>query len=394
MLSSIWGFVKSAGFMAVVALVSFVVAIYVGFYYEKQGNISIELMQPTKVLDIHQAVGGLSISYNGEELRTAKKNLWLINVTIKNTGNAVIRKGDFDDSSLLTLRVSGGEVVEKPTIITDSVYLKDNIKPRISNDSLVFNPVIIEPDEKFRVSFFVLGSENSSPVISLVGKVAGVKGFDILKMSGDSQTESFWSEVFTTSKWWYQIIRVFVYAFLCLILMALLAMSLSIPSDIISARRKNKEKSIRSVKVNDYKPEEDISLQRKTLLDFYVAGGVEKLGFADACFKIADDRKKLFLKLRNYGVNNDEFIHEIIKALCPVRYTLKSTYEEMRKKKLISDNYYVDPLYLDEFEQICEHLNVDINEFHKRKFSGKRTEMHEGYNNETLMDKLVDLNKE
>ncbi|HHB0583176.1 TPA: hypothetical protein ACONTJ_006148, partial [Escherichia coli] len=150
------------------------------------------------------------------------------------TGNAVIRKGDFDDSSLLTLRVSGGEVVEKPTIITDSVYLKDNIKPRISNDSLVFNPVIIEPDEKFRVSFFVLGSENSSPVISLVGKVAGVKGFDILKMSGDSQTESFWSEVFTTSKWWYQIIRVFVYAFLCLILMALLAMSLSIPSDIIS----------------------------------------------------------------------------------------------------------------------------------------------------------------
>lgn len=176
--------------------------------------------------------------------------------------------------------------------------------------------------------------------------------------------------------------------------MALLAMSLSIPSDIISARRKNKEKSIRSVKVNDYKPEEDISLQRKTLLDFYVAGGVEKLEFADACFKIADDRKKLFLKLRNYGVNNDEFIHEIIKALCPVRYTLKSTYEEMRKKKLISDNYYVDPLYLDEFEQICEHLNVDINEFHKRKFSGKRTEMHEGYNNETLMDKLVDLNKE
>lgn len=392
MLNSLWRFVKSAGFMAIVALVSFGVAIYASFYYEKQGQISVELMQPTKVLDIHQAVGGLSISYGGEELRTAKKNLWLINATIKNTGNAVIRKGDFDDSSLLTLRISGGEVVEKPTLITDSTYLKDNLKPKVSNDTIVFNPIIIEPDEKFLVSFFVLGSEKSSPVISLAGKVAGVKGFDILEMSGDVKTKSIWSELFTTSKWWYQIIRAFAYAFLCLILMALIAMSLSIPGDFFSKRRKNKEESLRRIEANEYKPEEDISIQRKALLDFYVSGGNEKLASVDACFKVASNRNKLFLKLKDYGVNEDEKLtRTIIKALCSLNYRLETTYEEMCKKKLILGDYEVDPLSLDEFDQICKYFNIDLDEYRKRMAFERRAKLHGvTHRDEILMRQLTD----
>lgn len=396
MINSLWRFVKSAGFMAIVALVSFGVAIYASFYYEKQGQISVELMQPTKVLDVHQAVGGLSISYGGEELRTAKKNLWLINTTIKNTGNAVIRKGDFDDSSLLTLKISGGEVVEKPTLITDSTYLKDNVKPKVTNDTIVFNPIIIEPDEKFLVSFFVLGSEKSSPAISLVGKVAGVKGFNILEMSGDTKTKSIWSELFTTSKWWYQIIRAFAYAFLFLILMALLAMSLSIPGDFFSKRRKNKEQTLRRIESNEYKPEEDISIQRKSLLDFYVSGGGEKLASVDACFKIASNRKKLFLKLKDYGVNEDEKLtRTIIKALCPLNYRLEKTYEEMCRKKLILGDYEVESLSLDEFEQICKYFNVDLNEYRKKMAFERRAKVHGGdHRDEIIMRQLTDAREE
>lgn len=377
MLSSLWQFVKSAGFMAVVALVSFGVAIYASFYYDKQGQISVELTQPTKVLDIHEAVGGLSISYDGEELRTAKKNLWLINATIKNTGNAVIRKGDFDDSSLLTLKISGGEVVEKPTLITDSTYLKDNIKPKVINDTIVFNPIIIEPDEKFLVSFFVLGSEKLSPVISLAGKVAGVKGFNVLEMSDDTKSQSIWNELFTTSKWWYQIIRAFAYAFLCLILMALLVMSLSIPGDFFSKRSKSKEESLRRIEADEYKPDEDISIQRKALLDFYVGGGVGKLASVEDCFKIASDRKKLFLKLKDYGVNEDEKLTSaIIKALCSLNHRLEKTYEEMCKKKLILGDYEVDLISLDELEQICKYFNIDLNDYRKRMAFERRAKIH------------------
>lgn len=392
MFNSLWQFVKSAGFMAVVALVSFGVAIYASFYYEKQGQISVELTQPTKVLDIHEAVGGLSISYDGEELRTAKKNLWLINTTIKNTGNAVIRKGDFDDSSLLTLKISGGEVVEKPTLITDSTYLKDNVKPKVINDTIVFNPIIIEPDEKFLVSFFVLGSEKLSPVISLAGKVAGVKGFNVLEMSDDTKSQSIWNELFTTSKWWHQIIRAFAYAFLCLILMALLVMSLSIPGEFFSKRSKSKVESLRRIEADEYKPEEDISIQRKALLDFYVGGGVGKLESVDACFKIANDRKKLFLKLKNYGVNEDEKLtRAIINALCSLNYRLEKTYEEMCKKKLILGDYEIDPISLDEFEQICKYFNIDLNEYRKRMFFERRAKNYGmTHRDEVIMRQLTD----
>lgn len=369
MFNSLWKFVKSTGFMAVVALVSFVVAIYTSFYYEKQGNLSIELMQPTKVLDIHQAVGGLTISYGGEELRTAKKNLWLINVTLKNNGNAVIRKSDFDNSSLLSINISDGSIVEKPTLLTESNYLKENLKPRVEGSSLVFNPVIIEPDDKFSVSFFVLGNENSSPIVSSDGKIAGIKNVHIIEMSGDSKDESFWSNVFSTNKWWYQIVRAFSYGFLSIILMALFAICISVPGDFFETRRSKRDKAFRRDETNKYKPDEPISIQRKALLEFYIDGGVSKLAEVDACFKIFENRKDLYFKLKNNGLrDNDKLIHMIIISMSPLQSHLSITYNEMRKRKIIPKNYDSEDVFVDEFKSITECFEINIDEFNKKKF--------------------------
>lgn len=382
--------------MALLAILGFALAIYVGFFNDKQGNITIEIMQPTKVLDIHQVVGGLSVSYDGEELRTAKKNLWLVNATFKNDGNAVIRKSDFDDSSLLSLKVLAGSIVEKPTIITDNKYLKDNLSPYIKGDFMVFSPVIIEPNDKFIVSFFVLGGENISPTISVEGKIAGVKGINVQSMIVSESDKSFLSNVFSASNLWYQIPRLFLYGLLFVIFMALLAVFLTLPGDAVQARRKRKEKSLRRNEIAEYKPDEAISIERKLLLDLYVDGGIDALLDVESCLLLCENRNKLYNNLME-GVNPNGGldISQLVESAFPLHNFLNPLYEKMNGRRLVSESYAVSESIKLELFNIFDFLNIDLKSSRRERNARKRYEHIElSYRAEMLVREMESEVKE
>lgn len=396
MFSASWGFLKSAGFMAFLAIVGFGLAIYTGFFNDKQGNVTIEIMQPTKVLDIHQAVGGLSVSYDGEELRTAKKNLWLVSATFKNDGNAVIKKSDFDESSLLTLNVLAGSIVEKPTVITDNKYLLEHLSPYIKDNHMVFRPVIMEPNDKFIVSFFVLGSENTSPFISAEGKIAGVKGINVQKMIVSEDDKSFFINVFATNSWWYQIPRLFFYGLLFIISMALIAVCLTVPGDIMQARRKKKEKSLRRTQVSEYKPDEAISIERKLLLDLYVDDGIDELLDAESCLLLCEKRKSLYLTLTsNLQPNSGVDVAQIVESAVTLHKGLTPLYEKMKNKGLIAVDYTISESTKGEILEICDFLSIDLKTYRKNRSIQKRLERMElGHRAEILMREMESESKE
>ena len=114
--------------MAIVSIFSVGLAVYQGFFYEKRGQISIYLDPPTRVFDLHQSIGGLEVSYGGEDLRKKNETLWIVNVSIRNTGNAEIRKGDYDEQVPLGLAIDEGQIVDAPKLRTSVNYLQQNLK--------------------------------------------------------------------------------------------------------------------------------------------------------------------------------------------------------------------------------------------------------------------------
>jgi hypothetical protein len=77
-MNALWNQVKSPSFMAIVALISLIFTFYQEFR-EKQPKILIETLGIASVFNVTQQVGGLQISYGGEDLRSTQKSLWVIN---------------------------------------------------------------------------------------------------------------------------------------------------------------------------------------------------------------------------------------------------------------------------------------------------------------------------
>lgn len=82
--------------MALLAIVSFAFALFQQFY-EKRPEILVKTEAISPVLSILKPVGGLSISYAGQDLRNSGKTLWVVTATISNDGSAGIKKTDYDD---------------------------------------------------------------------------------------------------------------------------------------------------------------------------------------------------------------------------------------------------------------------------------------------------------
>lgn len=385
-----WIFLKSAGFMAIVAIVSIGLAIYLGFFYEKQGDLNVDVMQPTKVLDIHESVGGLTVSYNGQELRSSNKNLWLVSATVRNVGNAVIRKDDFDESALLTLNVVGGEIVEKPTLISESKYIKDNLSPDSNGKFISFHPVIIEPGEKFSVSFFVLGDEYSKPNVTVSGKIAGLKDIKLQEMIDSSSKVGFWEGVLGSERWWYQIIRVFIYSIAFIVFIAVAVALFSAAFDFTDGRKSKKEKDKRINELNDYKPNEAISVVRKVFSDMYLSDGVYALLSIDACLKLSAKRKSLYDKLSNNSLDFDEKgLYELVDSAHPIPKRLKENYGELVRKNVIKDIDGVGEEVKTEFDSICDYLNFNMEEFRKAKsLEEKINSIGSKYSNDVIRSEI------
>lgn len=204
-----WQFLMSKGVMAAIAFVGFALAIYSTFFYERQGHLTIVRTPPARLFDVREPVGSLEISYGGEDLRRAGKTLWVVNLLIANTGNAAIRKSDFDDLSPVGVLVSGGQIVEKPNVQSVIPYIQENARVTSDGQRLLLPALILEPGDALGISFLVLGPQSTSPELSPLGKVTGMRSLSIVGL--DRSDVAFAAQVYG-GPWTVQFARTATYS--------------------------------------------------------------------------------------------------------------------------------------------------------------------------------------
>lgn len=259
--------------MAFIAIVGFAIAIYQGFFYEKRGNISIVIDPPARVFDLHQPIGGLEVSYAGEDLRLSKKTLWILSAAIKNIGNAEIKKGDYDDQAPLGLQIDGGQLVDVPSIRTPISYLRQHFKISTGSQKIFFSPVILEPEDSVYVSFLILGPENTKPTISAFGKIAGARSVTLINAESGESTATWAQRVLGADAFWIQPVRLAIYGICGVLSIGIfVALIRVISSPFVNIQEKRKITS-RRTKIESYRKGEDLSKELRLLTDLYIFYG-------------------------------------------------------------------------------------------------------------------------
>lgn len=372
--------------MALLAILGFAIAIYQGFFYERRGNITITIDPPARVFDLHRSIGGLEVSYAGEDLRLSKKTLWILTAAIRNTGNAEIKKGDYDDQAPLGLQIDGGEIVDVPTVRTPITYLQQNFKVKTVNQKIFFSPVIVEPEDSIYISFLILGPENTRPTISAFGKIAGARSVTLINAESGASTASWVQRVIGADAFWIHPARIAFYGLCGLLsfgLLVALGIAISSPFDEI---RKKREVASRRAKIEQYQRGEDLSKELRLLTELYVSNGDWALQAMKNVLKSLQSRNKyhdqvvncfgedeldtIMQKLWPYDRNGNELISEL---------TGKNVLKFDGAKSVIQENIEL------ELTQLAEYLDVDLDKY--PKYPSLREEMERARNRHPALER-------
>jgi len=356
---SLWEIVKSPGVMAVIAILSFTFGIY-QHYYEKKPSLLIKTEAISSVFSVLQPVGGLQISYAGQDLRNSKQSLWVITSSISNDGSAVIKKNDFDDSIPFGLSVSGGQIVEAPTITSENKYLEENLKPSLQSNRIIFSPVILEPHDSFRVRLLVLGPEGANPYITGFAKIAGLQQIEYATPDAPESKKSVWAKITEADAIWIHFVRPIVYGMGGIFGLMLLTLSIAIIVIPISEFKEWKSKKDRIKQVSSYKPNEDIRWEARILGDIYIEKGGNALINIKRIIDQAEKRCQLIKEFEN--INTDGKYDQIISNETTFRnYWMV---EELKKASLLNFEG-IKPVLTNmlkrSLEDLASHLTIDLN---------------------------------
>lgn len=180
MLKGAWSAIKSPTGAAVMGIAGLLAGAYFSIYYERQGDLVVRINSLSKVIDVHQPVGGLQVTYAGENLRTSNRTLWILTATVENRGNAAVRKGDFDDDVPLGFRIAGAVPVEQPQLRSSTQYLQAQVKASARADLIAITPAVFEPGDSVQLAVLLLGPESSKPTVVASGKVAGQRTIEVV----------------------------------------------------------------------------------------------------------------------------------------------------------------------------------------------------------------------
>ena len=162
--------------------------VYLSIFYERQGELIVRVDSLSRVFDVHQPVGGLDITYAGENLRGSKRTLWVLNVSVQNRGNAAVKKGDFDEAVPLGFSAAGAVEAEQPRLTSATAYLRQNVRATAKGGQVTLTPAVFEPGDSVEMTLLLLGSEASKPQIVPSGKIAGQRAIEVVELQEEVGT--------------------------------------------------------------------------------------------------------------------------------------------------------------------------------------------------------------
>ena len=196
------GLVRRVDIKMVIAVISVMIALFFGLYQilsEDKPNISLIVLDSTNVLDVHEPVKDLSISFRGEDIQKEELNLRIITLKMVNDGEIDILQSHYDMNDTWGIEVTDGEIIEVRLVESNSEYVKSNLNPRLVKDEglIELEKIIFERGKYFVLEILVLHGKQAIPTILPFGKIAGIEEIKVSELASESEEVNFFREAFS-----------------------------------------------------------------------------------------------------------------------------------------------------------------------------------------------------
>ena len=196
-------------------------------------------MSNTPVLNVREKLPDLEVLYQGLDIAKSGKTLSVLLVRVVNRGAANLLNTHYDGRAPVGIFVGDGTLIRGELSATSNDYLAKAARLSVSDSTVTFEPVILEPGEWFLVKLLVLHGAGTQPSVASRGKIAGMHDIGVVLPSPESDKEGFWYRVFSGSATT-QLVRLTVYfvgGVLCVI--AIIFPGIAI-SDYLTKKRRSK----------------------------------------------------------------------------------------------------------------------------------------------------------
>ena len=268
------------------------ITIYIEFFRTDEPIIQYEVIGNTSILELREDVSKLKIIYDDLDIKEQKKALTVISFRVKNDGRKPLLKTHYDENAPLGFIVNSGKIITSEKDSSSNAYLQKTLQVTIQDENKVlFSEVIIDPGENFVIKTLILHEESIAPIISPIGKIAGLNRIKVSNLFSDEQEQSFWKDVFHGSIF-VHLIRIPVYFFGFIFSIILIFAPIAIASEKLENRKQNKI-------INQFKTytKTEIDPKYEAIFEAYRTFGLKSLEYARDTISNEDKLKSAFSEL-------------------------------------------------------------------------------------------------
>lgn len=148
---------------------------------EKRPRVAFTIVNEANVLDVHQSMQDLSITFRGEDLQNRNLNLRILTIRLENTGDVDILQGQYDQTEPWGFAITNGRLVEVRVKGSNSDYLRHAIRPALRDNVAYLAKTILERGRYVSLEALVIHSKGSDPTVHPFGKIAGIDKLEVLR---------------------------------------------------------------------------------------------------------------------------------------------------------------------------------------------------------------------
>ncbi|MGD9581601.1 MAG: hypothetical protein AB7V50_09530 [Vampirovibrionia bacterium] len=319
------------------------------FYIKDKPQINYKIINEVNVFDLKKPLEGLSILFEGENLRKNNLNLKVITIEIQNVGNIDITENMYANKCNWGLQIKNADILQARVLKTTDTYLDDFFKiHQVDKNTLNFSKVIFETQKKITLEFLVIHKKDKVPNVKAFGKIVGLdnKSFEEIKTSeflNNSVAKGFWFQLIEGN--------IFVHLLRFLMYIVIFIVSLVLISLIITSIIKiytcigEKHRELKAKKLKQLR--NDPSINEKALNLF---------------IKLYIEEDLTYLKNINYILTNKKVLNNIFKNLLERIKEQNKELEEKETNEVLEDDEETNlqKMYFGEIAQDRRYTRITI----------------------------------
>ena len=146
---------------------------------EPETRVTFKIISATDVLDLRRSLKDLRIEFRGQDLQEQDLNLKVVKINVANSGETHIRADDYSNIDW-GIRVVGGQVIEAKVDRSNAAnVISTNDLRYIGSDTIGFPKIVFDKRDAFAIELLLLHPNDAEPDIVPIGKISGVKNFDL-----------------------------------------------------------------------------------------------------------------------------------------------------------------------------------------------------------------------